>query len=262
MRHAVHAEWTKLRTLPVMAWLLLGAAAATVLVSAAVTGSVDTSRCPSPAECHEDTTELSLTGVRLGQAAIVVLAALTVGDEFGTGIIQGTLAATPRRQVVLGAKALVVSGAVLLSGALGVLGSLAAGRALLPGNGFTPEHGYPALSLADEPTLRAAAGSVLYLVCIALLTLGVAAAVRDTAGAVTAVLGLLYIAPLVVELVGDPQWQERLRELTPMTAGLAVQATTELDRLPIGPWAGLGVLAAYACAALLLGGLSFVTRDA
>ena len=33
-----------------------------------------------------------------------------------------------------------------------------------------------------------------------------------------------------------------------MTAGLAIQATTNLRRLPIAPWAGLGVLAAWAAA--------------
>ena len=39
-----------------------------------------------------------------------------------------------------------------------------------------------------------------------------------------------------------------------MTAGLAIQATTDLRSLPISPWAGLGVLAAWAAAALLVGG--------
>jgi hypothetical protein len=31
-----------------------------------------------------------------------------------------------------------------------------------------------------------------------------------------------------------------------MTAGMAIQATTGLNSLPISPWAGLGVLAAWA----------------
>jgi ABC-2 type transport system permease protein len=47
-----------------------------------------------------------------------------------------------------------------------------------------------------------------------------------------------------------------------MTAGLAVQATTGLGRLPIGPWAGLGVLSAWAAAALGAGGLVLLGRDA
>jgi ABC-2 type transport system permease protein len=47
-----------------------------------------------------------------------------------------------------------------------------------------------------------------------------------------------------------------------MTAGLAIQATTNLRGLPIGPWAGLGVLAAWAAAALVAGGLALARRDA
>ena len=47
-----------------------------------------------------------------------------------------------------------------------------------------------------------------------------------------------------------------------MTAGLEIQASTGLRGLPIGPWAGLGVLAAWAAAALLAGGLLLRLRDA
>ncbi len=37
--------------------------------------------------------------------------------------------------------------------------------------------------------------------------------------------------------------------------------TRNLNGLPIGPWAGLGVLAAWASGALVLGGLLFRYRD-
>jgi ABC-2 type transport system permease protein len=46
-----------------------------------------------------------------------------------------------------------------------------------------------------------------------------------------------------------------------MTAGLAVQATADLERQPIGPWAGLAVLAAWSAAALCCGGLALRLRD-
>jgi ABC-2 type transport system permease protein len=47
-----------------------------------------------------------------------------------------------------------------------------------------------------------------------------------------------------------------------MSAGLAVQTTTNLGDLPVGPWTGLALLATYASAALLLGAAMFITRDA
>ena len=46
-----------------------------------------------------------------------------------------------------------------------------------------------------------------------------------------------------------------------MSAGLTVQATRDCA-MPVGPWQGLAVLAAYAGAALLLGGVLFQVRDA
>ncbi|MFD4855843.1 ABC transporter permease [Streptomyces atratus] len=258
MRGALHAEWTKLRTLPSTWWLLPAVAALTVALGATATGSVSTDQCPSPAECHEDTVKLCLTGVWLGQAAVAVLAVLAMSSEYGTGTIRVTLAAVPGRARVLAAKATVVTGAVVAAGTLAVLGSLLAGRLLLPGNGF----GTAALSLTELPTLRAAAGSVLYLALIALLSLGTATVVRDTAGAITAVLGLLYAFPVVALMVADETWRERLQELAPSSAGLAVQATQNLDTLPIAPWPGLGVLAAWAGAALLAGAAVFRLRDA
>ena len=138
----------------------------------------------------------------------------------------------------------VLAGVVLLAGTIAVGGCLLAGRLILPGKGFTPAHGYLVLSLTEGSTLRAVAGSVLYLALIALLSLGVAAAVRDSAAASGVVLALLYTFPIIAAFVRDPDWQRHLQQIAPMSAGLSIQATTNLRSLPIVPWAGLGVLAA------------------
>jgi ABC-2 type transport system permease protein len=54
-----------------------------------------------------------------------------------------------------------------------------------------------------------------------------------------------------------------IQDASPMTAGLAVQTTVAATgSAPLGPWAGLGVLAAYAVAALAAGGTLFTVRDA
>lgn len=262
MRRELHAEWTKLRTLPSTGRLLLAVAMLTVAVSALSAAAVSTRLCRSPAGCHEDTVKLGLSGVGLGQAAVVILGVLAMSGEYGTGTIRTTLAAMPRRSTLFAAKAAVVSGSAMAAGALGVLGSLLAARLILPGNGFTPAAGYPPISLADGPTLRAAAGSVLYLGLIALLSLGAATVLRDSAAAITVVLGLLYAFPVITQLVTDPDWHARMQRYAPMTAGLAIQATRNLGRLPIGPWPGLGVLAVYAGAALLAGGVLLRARDA
>ena len=258
MRDALHAELTKARTLPCTGWLLLAAVAVTVIVGAAIAAAV---RCPS-GHCSEDPARISLTGIYLGQAVIAIAAVLAVSSEYSTGMIRVTLTAMPSRATVLAAKAAVLTGPVLVAGALAVLGSMLAGRLILSGHGISPAHGYPDLSLASGPILRAAVGSVLYLTLIALLSLGTAAAVRDGAAAIGIVLGLLYLFPILGQLAGNGTWHRHLEQLAPMTAGLAIQATTGLHSLPISPWAGLGVLAAWAVAALLAGGIQFRLSDA
>jgi ABC-2 type transport system permease protein len=215
-----------------------------------------------PGACGEDTTKLSLTGILLGQAAVAVLAVLVMTGEYSSGMIRITLAAVPRRATALAAKAIILTGVVVAAGTVSVLGSVLAGRFILRANGFTGAHGSLLLSLGDGPALRAAAGSVLYLALIALLSLGVAAAVRDSAVAIGVVLGLLYLLPIIATVVGAPGWHRHLEQLAPMTAGLTIQATTGLRSLPLSPWAGLGVLAAWTAAALLAGGLVLRLRDA
>jgi ABC-2 type transport system permease protein len=258
LRDALHAEWTKLRTAPGTFGLLVAAVALTVAVSAAAAAAT---RCPA-AGCGQDPAKIGLTGVYLGQVAVAVVAVLAISGEYSSGMIRTTLAAMPRRTTVLAAKAALVTGLTLAAGTLAVLGSLLAGRLILPGHGFTAAHGFAPLSLADGPVLRAAAGSVLYLALIALLGLGVASAVRDSAVAIGIVLGLLYLFPIVAAVVSDPYVQRHLQQVAPMTAGLEIQATTGLRSLPLSPWAGLGVLAAWAAAALLAGGLLLRLRDA
>jgi ABC-2 type transport system permease protein len=257
-RETLHAEWTKLRTIASTGWLLLGAAALTIALSAAADAAA---ACP-PSGCQADPAKLSLTGVQAGQAIVAIIAVLAVSNEYSTGLIRITLTAMPRRLTVLAAKAAIIAGLVLAVSAVAVLAAVLAGRLILPGHGFTPAHGYPVLSLSNGPDLRAACGSVLYLALIALLSLGVATAVRETAVAIGLVLGLLYVFPVVTSVVGNQHWQRHLEQIGPMTAGLDIQATASLRSLPLTPWQGLGVLALWAAGALITGALIFRFRDA
>lgn len=241
MRAALRAEWTKLWTLPGTAWLVLGAAAGT-----AGLGALAAAAC-SPGECGGDPTRTSLTGLHIGQSVVAVFAVLVIGGEYATGMMRVTLAALPHRVAVLAAKATVVAAVVLAAAVVAVPASLLSGD--IP-------------SLTDGPVLRATAGSVLYLLLVALLALGVATVVRQPAAAIGCVLGLLYLFPVVAMSMADEDWQRRLQKVGPMTAGQSIQATTGLDELPIGPWAGLGVLALWAAGALLAGALALQARDA
>ena len=255
MTQSMRAEWTKLRTLTGTAWLLAAAVVLTVGVSAAVVAATHQSSRGG------DPTKLALAGIDLGQAVVAVLAVLTISEEYATGMILLTLTAMPRRLVLLAAKAANLAGLNLAAGILAVAGCLIAGRLMLPGAGFDAAHGYPLVSITHGATLRAAAGSVLYLVLIALMALGIATAIRDTAVSIGAMLALLDLPPLLAQLLSEPL-RRHIQQIAPMTAGLAIQATTNLRSQPIAPWTGLGVLAAWAIASLVIGGTLLRLRDA
>ena len=258
MTAALRAEWAKLRTLGETWWLMAGAVGITVAAGAAMVATTHVS--PGAPGGGPDPTRLALTGIDLGQAVIAVLAVVAFTEEYATGMIRVSVAAVPRRERVLGAKAIALAGLTAVVALPSVAGSLIAGRLLLPGAGLDAAHGYASVSIAHEPTLRAALGALIYLVLVALLGLGAGAIVRDTAVATGCVLGLLYLPPLLALLVGNPL-RRHIEQLAPMTAGLSIEATRHLGSLPDSPWTGLAVLAAWACGALLAGGAVLRMRD-
>lgn len=263
MGNALHAEWTKLRTLAGTWWLLLAAAALTIAVSAAAAAAF---HCPpgacAPWQTGQDPAKLGLAGVYLGQVIVALLAVSAVGGEYGTGMIHLTLTATPRRLTAFTAKALVTIGWAVAASVLAVGGSALTGRLILPGRGLSAANGYVSLSLGNAAALRAVGGSVLYLLLIALLAFGVTTAVRDSGVGIGVVLGLLFIVPIVAAVIPDQALARHLMQVAPMTAGLGIQATVGVSLLPLTPWQGLGVTALWAVGALILGGLLLRLRDA
>jgi ABC-2 type transport system permease protein len=255
MTDALRAEWTKLRTSPGTAWILLAIVVLTAGLSTLVTATIHVG-----GQSMEDPTKISLIGVDLGQAIVAVLGVLVISEEYGTRMLRTTFAAIPRRMTVLATKAVNLIVLSAAAGALGVAGGILAGRLLLSHAGLGPANGYPLISLGNGPTLRAAAGSVIYLVLIALLALGIAAAIRDTAISIGVVLALLYLFPILAATV-QGSWHRHLEQIGPMTAGMSIQSTAGLSSLPISPWAGLGVLAAWSAGALLIGGCALQFRN-
>ena len=193
---------------------------------------------------------------------MAVFGVLAVGTEYSTGMISTTLTAVPRRGRLLTSKAAIVAMPVLAASSLAVLRSLLAGRLLLPGAGSSPAE---ALRRSHSPTGRPCGQPPVRpctWVLVALLSVGVAVVVRDSAAAIGLMLGLLYVFPVLAHVVSDPRWQRHLEQIAPSSAGPNVQATIHVEQLSTGPWAGLGVLALWARAALVAAYLALAVRDA
>jgi ABC-2 type transport system permease protein len=248
----LHAEWLKLRTARSTPWTVIAIVALTVGLSAFVCSAVDTQGgYPGASGLDEDVVLNSLSGVVLGQVAAVALGVLAMTSEYTTGLIRTTFTVFPHRRTVLTAKAMIVTAYAVIVGLIASVAAFLVGQPILHGNGFVYANGYPPATLTDPDTVRAVVGSAVYLGLLALLGLGVGTIVRHTAGAMTTVLGLLFI-PYMVALSMPDGVREPLQKIAPMTAGLAIQRTVlRADSVPIGEWAGLGVLAIWAAAALL-----------
>jgi hypothetical protein len=249
-RHVANMEWIKLRTLR-STWWALAVTAAGGAVMAIVIGLNTISR-------SSDLTNNVLAGVVPGLLLIGVLGVLVMTTEYTSGMIRATLAASPRRPLLLAAKAAVFGAAAL------VVGEAAAFLAFFAG-GAAFRHGLPAPSLSQPGVLQAILlGGASYCL-IGLLGLGLGAIIRHTAAAIAVLVAGVFVigmiigaaargvaAYLPVFIIGNS-----LTTTRPQSCAGASQCVHFLS-----PWMGLAVLGLYPAAALAIGGWLLVRRDA
>jgi ABC-2 type transport system permease protein len=254
---ALRSEWTKLGSVSSTPWLLLATVVVTIGFGLLVCSAVDTSGgapgcAPGRPGCgDEDVVLNSLSGVYLGQIAIVALGVLAATSDYATGTIRATLAAIPQRSTVLIAKSAVLAAPAIAAGLVASGASFVLAQPILRANGFVPEQGYPLVSLADPPVTRAIVGTAVYLGMIGVLGFAVGTITRRAGSAIAITLTIVYAPAIISLMLGDPLrgWLQRL---SPMMAGLAVQRTIpRADSVPIGTWAGLGVAIAWSTVALV-----------
>jgi ABC-type transport system involved in multi-copper enzyme maturation permease subunit len=201
-----------------------------------------------------DPTSTSLTALLFCQLAIGVLGVLVMSAEYGTGTIRATFSAAPRRPLVLGAKAAVFGVVSLVVAEIVAFISFFVGQALLTA---------PAThaTLSTPGALRAVVGTGLYLCVIGLFALGLATIIRHTAGAISAFVGILLVVPIIVQALPD-SIQFDIRRFLPLKIGGDIMSTGGNGPHAFSPWIGLLVLCVYAVAALIVGGILLVRRDA
>jgi ABC-2 type transport system permease protein len=188
----MRAEWTKFVSLRSIRWTLLVTTVGTVLVTFLAThGALHHSR-----QWYQgfDPTNQSLAGLAIGSLAIGVLGVLVITGEYGTGTIRASLAAMPRRGVLMTAKIAVVGLFTLLLGEVLSFVSFFEGQAVLSG-------GAPTASLGQSGVLRAVVLSGAFLALFALLGLGIGLVVRHTAGAIAVFAGVTFLVPILLESI-------------------------------------------------------------
>ena len=153
---ALAAEWIKLRSLrPMLLTPLLGAVAFIGLADLAVkNNAAGWARLDAVQKARFDPLGINFNFVIIGILLFGVLGALVVTNEYGSGLIRTTLAATPQRGLVLAAKAALAG---LLSFALA---TVIVFTAFFTGQGILSGAHAPHVSLGDHHVLAHLLGTV------------------------------------------------------------------------------------------------------
>jgi hypothetical protein len=247
LRGAARMEWRKLRTVRSTYWILLIFIGGMTGISVA-----DGATGPAQPAASYDPTQSALGGLAIAQIALGILGVLAFSSEFSTGSIRATLAAIPRRGRVLAAKALVIAGATLAIGEVLAFAAFAVFPVAAP-------HGVPHASLGQPGVLRAVLLVGAYPCMIALIGLGLAAVIRHTAGAISAIVAVLFVLPLVLLPLG---MHNADLKFLPWIIGVNSLAAVKPVKDSLSAGAGFGLLCLYAAVALAAGGWALARRDA
>ena len=154
---------------------------------------------------------MTMTGVVVMLIASSVFGVLVTSSEYSSGMMRLTLTATPRRTRVLVAKLGLVTGVTL---AYGVATSVAM---FLAGSAVLSSYGIEVPGLGDADAQRFVFGLAVATPMFPVLGTALGVILRSTAGAITAVLGLLWLPQVFGELL--PTWpQEHVMSLFPQSA--------------------------------------------
>ena len=262
-RHAgfvdlMRAEWTKMRSVRSTVWTLVIFVVVCVGFTALITWLTET-HWTGPRAAARDVRAIADpvgfilgTGVGLGQLAICVLGVLVITSEYSTGVIRASLLAVPRRIPVLAAKA-VVFAALLVVTEIVAFCSFFVGSAIL--------HAHVQVSLSGSGVTRAVIGAGLYLTVLGLLALAIGTMIRHTAGAISTIIGIVFVLPILTGLLPS-SWGAHINAYLPEQAGTLITHTHEQSGDLLSPWQGFGVLCIWTVLALAVAAYLLERRDA
>lgn len=186
-------------------------------------------------------------GIAFSQLVVAVLGALVITGEYGTGMIRSTFTAVPKRIPALLSKAVVFGAVTFVVSLASIAGAALLAGMILSGKGLN-------LDLADGRAYTALIGGAGFLTIVGLIALFLGTIVRNSAAGISAALGLIFVAPIVLQIfaaVTRAPWVQNVFEFLPSSAGsrmygyAATPAPTVPDVIVLDPGQGLLVLLAW-----------------
>jgi ABC-2 type transport system permease protein len=250
---ALRSEWTKIRSVRSTFWTLIVTLAGTIGISVLVSVGIVGSKSGVQDLKTGDAPAATMNGFIVGMLAMVVFGAMSITAEYGTGMIRTSFTSQPRRSTVLAAKAIVLAVVAAVVGLVSSFASFLIGAQIFAGHDIH-------IALGDPHVLRAVLGGGLFMAVTALLSFGLGAALRHTAGTITAGVGLMFLLPVLQNFLPS-SWRDSLARYLPINAGGNIMTTRDTEHM-FTPWTGFAVFTLYAAVALAAGFVLTRTRDA
>jgi ABC-type transport system involved in multi-copper enzyme maturation permease subunit len=257
--HLLLAEWTKIRSVRSTMWTLVLFVVITIGLTALLswlTASHWTGPNAPARDARIVTDPVGFifgAGIGLGQLTICVLGVLLISTEYSTGVIRASLLAVPKRYPMLAAKLVVFTVLVLILAEIVAFGSFLLGSSIL--------HSHVQVSLSDSGVLRATIGAGLYLTVLGILAVAVGLLIRHTAAAVSTVIGIVLVLPILTSLLPS-SWGAHINAYLPEQAGTLISHAHQVSGDLLSPWQGFAVFCAWTVLLLAAGTYLLNRRDA
>jgi hypothetical protein len=251
----IRSEWTKFHSLRSTKVVLFVAALITIgfaaIVGAVVAAQWDTLDPISRARFRAATDPLQ--GVALSQLAVGVLGVLLISGEYATGMIRSSLTVVPRRMPMLWGKLAVFATVVGATCLASTFVAFYVGQALLARKDLD-------VGIGSPHALRGVFGAALYLVIIGLMGLGLGTLLRNTAAAISSLVAVLFVLPIVLNFL-PRSFSHHVTPYLPDSAGVTFWAHADGWQIS-SPAAALLVLCAWAGALIAAGAWRLMRDDA
>jgi ABC-2 type transport system permease protein len=244
----VKSEWIKLRSLRSTMWALIITVVVMVGFSillafvahdiAAPSAGGPNEGPPSAGMSNAEVVQLVNTfGYYFAQLVVAVLGVLLITGEYGTGMIRSTMAAVPKRIPALAAKYLVVGVTTFVVAAVAIAISYLVTKPIL-----APDNLNAGL---NGEIVRVFLATAMYLALISLFALSIGAMMRHSAGAISTVLGIMLLLPIILGILSNfVSWADNISKWLPTEVGGRMMATATKSG-DLTPLQGFGMLALY-----------------
>ena len=258
----VRAEWIKALSLRSIRWSVIVSVVLGIAMSTAMAFALRSLAADAPAGGHVEflTTVTSFPASFLS-LVFGVLGVFVFSSEYASGMILSTLTSVPRRGMVLAAKAMVLTALSVIAAAIVLASGVAVSVAVMPET---------AGSILDAQTLTSLLGTTVHLLAIALFSFAVAGILRSTAGAITVMVGVVFLLPTILQIVtqvADWSWAQTVMNHLPSMLGsiVGMGAAEGLPNAEFGMpgyGAAMAALAAWALVPMGASAWLFSSRDA